>query len=277
MERMPIGVFTSIGAGLGASLDAVVQLGVKTVQLHAPSPEYRSPEKVQEIKKQFAEAGIAITAVFCGFEGESYETVPIVKETVGLVPSKIRAERLQETFEISDFAKALGVDVVAMHLGFVSEDPDDPEYHEIIEVTREVCDHCKANGQRFHLETGQEPADVLLRFIEEVGRDNLAVNFDPANMILYNAGDPVEGLKKLGQYVESVHCKDATWERKPDQKWYEDAPLGEGDVGIETFLRTLKELGYEGPLTIEREYSPDQAGDIAEAVGLLKGLRKEVL
>jgi sugar phosphate isomerase/epimerase len=212
--------------------------------------------------------------VFCGFEGESYETVPIVRQTIGLVPKATRAARLKETLAISDFAKALGVDTIGMHLGAVPEDPNDPEYPAIVEAVRQVCDHCKRNGQRFHLETGQETADALLRFIEAVGRDNLGINFDPANMILYNAGEPIAALKKLGNYVKSVHCKDAKTTRRPDQKWYEDCPLGAGDVGMETFIRTLKGLGYEGPLTIEREYSADQAGDIREAVQLLERLRK---
>jgi len=274
VEKMPVGVFTSIGAGLGASLGAVKNIGVRTVHLHAPHGDMRSPEKTAEIRGQFADAGITVTVVFCGFEGESYETVPLVRQTIGLVPRATRAVRLKETLEVSDFAKALGVDVIAMHLGAVPEDPKDPEYPGIVEATRLVCEYCARNGQRFHLETGQETADALLRFIEAVGRDNLAINFDPANMILYNAGEPISALKKLGRHVKSVHCKDAKKTRRPGQKWYEDCPLGTGDVGMETFIRTLKALGYEGPLTIEREYSADQAGDIAGAVKLLERLRE---
>ncbi len=273
MEKMPVGVFTSIGAGLGASLDAVKQLGVRTVHLHAPHGDMRSPEKAADIRRQFAEAGITVTVVFCGFEGESYETIPSVQQTIGLVPRATRAVRLKETLEISDFAKVLGVDIVAMHLGAVPEDPKDPEYPGIVEATRLVCEYCQRNGQRFHLETGQETADALLHFIGAVGRDNLAINFDPANMILYGAGEPISALKKVNQYVKSVHCKDAKNTRGPGQKWYEDCALGTGDVGMETFIRTLKGLGYEGPLTIEREYSADQAGDLAEAVRLLERLR----
>ena len=274
MEKMPIGVFTSIGSGLGASLDAVKQLGVHTVHLHAPPADLRRPEKAAEIRDQFADAGIAVTVVFCGFEGESYETIPVVQETIGLVPEATRAKRLKETLEISDFAKALGVDVIAMHLGAVPENPNHEDYPTIVGAVREVCDHCRDNGQGFHLETGQETVEALIRFIQAVGRENLAINFDPANMILYNAGEPIDALKKVGIYVKSVHCKDAKKTRFPDQKWYEDCPLGEGDVGMDDFVRTLKEIGYDGPLTIEREYSEDQAGDIHEAVKLLERLRE---
>ncbi|MFC1526917.1 sugar phosphate isomerase/epimerase family protein, partial [Candidatus Latescibacterota bacterium] len=162
-------------------------------------------------------------------------------------------------------------------LGFVPRDAASVAFGQIVEVARKVCDHCAGNGQRFHLETGQETADELLTFIDAVERDNLAVNFDPANMILYGAGEPLAALDKVGARVRSVHCKDACVERRSDQPWYEDAPLGEGDVGIEAFLRKLDALGYEGPLTIEREYSPDQAGDIEAALRLLVDLRTRIL
>ena len=277
MEKWATGIFTSIHGGLGAGLEAVKQLGVATVQLHAPTADFRTPEKARQIKGQFAEAGIAITVVFVGFPDDDYETIDKVVQSVGLVPPQRRQARLQETLEIADFARELGVDAIGMHLGFVPPDSDAPEFAAVVEVTRQVCDHCAQNGQRFHLETGQETADGLLHFIQAVDRENLAVNFDPANMILYGSGDPLEALDKVGAYVKSVHCKDAAKQRNPGQPWYEDAPLGTGDVGIEAFLRKLNDLGYAGPLTIEREYAPDQAGDIAAALQLLETLRAQIL
>jgi sugar phosphate isomerase/epimerase len=277
MEKWATGIFTSIHGGLGAGLDAVNELGVSTVHLHTPTAEYRTPDRTAEIRDQFAQAGIEITVVFIGFEDDDYTTPEIVKETVGLVPQERRARRLQETLEISDFARALGVDAIGMHLGFVPTDPADADFAAVVEVTRQVCDRCAQNGQHFNLETGQETAAELLSFIRAVERENLAVNFDPANMILYGAGEPIEALDKVGAYVKSVHCKDASKTRQSGQPWYEDAPLGKGDVGIEAFLRKLNDLGYEGPLTIEREYAPDQAGDIKEALNLLENLRGKIL
>lgn len=274
MEELAIGVFTSVGAGLGASLDAVKELGLDNVQLHTPPPEARSPERTAELKQQFADAGIAITVVFCGFEGESYESIPIVKESVGLVPPETREARLGETLEISDWTKAMGCDALGMHIGFIPEDRGDPLRRELVEVTRKVCDHCAGNGQRFHLETGQESADGLLEFIQDVGRDNLAVNFDPANMILYGTGEPLPALRKIGSYVKSVHCKDGKWSDQPGVTWGAETPLGEGDVNIPVFINTLKEIGYKGPLTIEREVGGEQQKlDIAKAVELLRKLR----
>ncbi|MEX2559165.1 MAG: sugar phosphate isomerase/epimerase family protein, partial [Pirellulales bacterium] len=222
------------------------------------------------------EAGITLTAVFGGFEGESYADIPTVIKTIGLVPAETRAARTREMKEISDFARLLGCDVVALHLGFVPHDSRDPLYTEVLTVTREVCDHCRGNGQALHLETGQEPADTLLRFIQDVERDNLFINFDPANMILYGSGEPIEALRKVGRYVRSVHCKDATWAKRPGQEWGAEVPLGKGDVGMEQYLSTLAEIGYSGPLTIEREIAQEperQKAEIGQAVRLLEALK----
>ena len=275
-EPWAIGVFTSVDAGLGAGLSAVQALGVPTVQLHAPHPERRPQAAL--IKQQFADAGIEVTVVFCGFEGESYADIPTVKETVGLVPEATYAARLAETKEIADFAHALGVDAVGMHIGFVPEDASDPTFARVVRAAQEVCDYIGPRGQWLHLETGQETGPGLLHFFEAVGRPNLAVNFDPANMILYGSGEPIAALRQVGAHVRSCHCKDAKWAANPGAEWGEEMPLGAGDVGLETYLRTLHAVGYRGPLTIEREISgPDQIRDIKAAVELLTGLRAKIL
>lgn len=276
MDTWATGIFTSIDEGLGAGLDSVKELGVATVHLHAPGRDFRTAEKTAAIKDQFAAAGIEISVVFAGFPDEDYTTPETTQQTVGLVPLDRRARRLEETLAIADFAAALGVDAVGMHLGFVPE-ASAPDFAAVVEVARTVCDHCRGHGQYFHLETGQETADELLAFIGAVDRENLAVNFDPANMILYQAGPPLEALDRVGRFVRSVHCKDAAIERRPGQPWSEDAPLGQGDVDIRAFLLKLRDLGYEGPLTIEREFSPDQVGDIRAALQLLTDLRREIL
>jgi len=279
VEKWPIGVFTSIDAGLGVHLDVAHELAIPTIQLHAPAKATRTQQNAQDFLSRLNDLGIKLTAVFGGFEGESYADIPTVVRTVGLVPAETRAARTQEMKEIADFAKLLQCDVVALHLGFIPHDPSDPLYAEVLGVTRDVCDHCAANGQNLHLETGQETADGLLQFMGDVGRDNLFVNFDPANMILYGTGDPIEALQKVGQYVRSVHCKDGTWADNPGQEWGEEVPLGQGDVGMETYLRTLDELGYHGPLTIEREIpqEPDrQKSEIGLAVNLLNELKAKI-
>ena len=279
MEKWPLGVFASLDAGLGVKLDVAHELGVPTIQLHAPQKATRTPQHAEQFLAQLAELGIQITVVFGGFEGESYADIPTCQRTVGLVPPETRAQRTQELKEIADFARLLGVDAVGLHVGFVPHDTADPLYGEVVAVTRDVCDHCQANGQRLHLETGQESADGLLRFLSDVDRQNLFVNFDPANMILYGSGNPIDALRKVGAHVRSVHCKDAKWADRPGEEWGAEMPLGEGEVGMETFLRTLHELGYDGPLTIEREIPQDpqrQKEEIGQGIGLLNELKTRV-
>ena len=191
-----------------------------------------------------------------------------------------RQSRLEEMFEIADFANWLGCDTVALHLGFIPHDPSIDGYQEIVEVTRQLCDHCSGHDQFLHLETGQETAEGLLEFIDQVDRKNLKINFDPANMILYGTGEPIEALCQLGPHVRSVHCKDGTWSDKPGETWGAEVALGQGDVGMERYLRTLKEIGYKGPLTIEREIPQDpqrQKVEISQAIDLLTRLRGEIL
>jgi len=279
MERWPIGVFASIDTGLGVKLEVARDLGVHTVHLHTPHAESRTPERAAEFNKRLADLGIKITCVFAGFEGESYADIPTVKRTVGLMPRQTRATRTTELKAIADFARELGVDVVGIHLGFVPHDSSDADYKELLQITRDVCDHCKRNGQAIHLETGQEPVDVLLQFLDNVERDNLFVNFDPANMILYGAGEPIPSLEQLGPRVHSIHCKDATWSDKPGETWGREVPLGEGDVDFEAFMKTLKKIGYTGPLTIEREIPQEperQKAEIGRAIELLERLKKQV-
>jgi sugar phosphate isomerase/epimerase len=280
VEKWPVGVFTSIDAGLGVHLEVAQELGVPTIQIHAPHKNTRTEAKAVEFLRRIDAYGIRLTAVFGGFEGESYADIPTVERTVGLVPKETRASRLQDMKEISDFARMLNCDVIALHLGFVSHDTQKDSYQQTLEVTRELCEHAAANGQNLHLETGQESADGLIQFMADTNCENLFVNFDPANMILYGTGEPIAALKKLGNRVRSVHCKDAKWAASPGNEWGSEVALGEGDVNMKKYLETLKEIGYFGPLTIEREIPQEpkrQKAEIKHAVDLLEGLKQEFL
>lgn len=279
MEKWPIGVFASLDAGLGVKLSVVRELGIPTIQLHAPSRPARTAEGAREFLDKLREIDVTLTAVFGGFEGESYADIPTVERTVGLVPRETRAAREAEMREIADFARLLNVDVVALHLGFVPHDEKNSLWTEAVQLTRALCDHCRGNRQALHLETGQEDADTLVKFISAVERDNLFVNFDPANMILYGSGEPIEALRKVGRWVKSVHCKDAKWAANPGKEWGQEVALGDGDVGFENYLRTLDEIGYTGPLTIEREIPQDpnrQMVEIGRAVRLLNQLKTKL-
>ncbi len=280
MEVWPIGVFTSIDAGLGVDLDVARELGIPTIQIHAPHAGNRTQATADEIRSRLANYDISVTAVFGGFDGESYADIPTVVKTVGLVPESTRQSRLVEMKEISDFARMLGCNVIALHLGFVPHETDSDLYRQVVGVTRELCQHAADNGQSLHLETGQETASGLIQFIQDAGCDNLYVNFDPANMILYGTGEPIEALEQIGDRVRSVHLKDAKWAASPGKEWGEETPLGAGDVNIERYLKTLQKIGYDGPLTIEREIPQDperQKSEIGHAVDLLNQLKTKLL
>jgi L-ribulose-5-phosphate 3-epimerase len=269
-----IGVMFWAGRDPAETLGELKRLGILCGQLGIPGDLDISSAAVMWRKALDAESFTAYTAV-AAYNGESYADVPTVRRTVGFIPPGTRAEREKRTYEVSDFAAALGVPGVATHIGFIPEDDTDPDYIAVREMVRRVCDHCAANGQTFALETGQEAAEALRSFLLDVNRDNLGINFDPANMILYGTGDPIEALGTLGAHVLSVHCKDGDWPPKgqPDALGHE-RPLGKGAVGVENFLRQLKAVGYHGPLAIEREVEnpAERLADIESGISLLRRL-----
>ncbi len=230
-------------------------------------------------KRALEEERFIVYTVFCAFTGESYADIPTVQRTVGYIPQATRAERERRTLEISDFAAELGVPSIATHVGFVPQDDSDADYVAVREMVRRICDHAARHGQTFALETGQEKAEALLHFLHDVNRPNLGINFDPANMILYGTGDPIEALGVLSAHVLSVHCKDGDWPPKnvPGALGSEK-PLGQGAVGMDNFLRQLQKIGFKGPLTIEREAEDpvQRIKDIKMGVGLLERLRQEL-
>lgn len=265
-EPLPVGVIARYDEhGAGIPFETALDLGVSAIQIKAPFPENRTQEVADEILAKCEAKGIVITSMQSGFTGESYKTIPAVKETVGLVPKATRAERMEQFKSVCDFAKKLGLDMVCFHIGFVPHDAADPDYADVVAMTRVLCDYAKRNGQRIHLETGQEPGDVLVRFIQDTGCDNLFVNFDPANLILYGCGEPIATLKEVAPYVKSVHCKDAVWAKNRGQEWGTEVPFGEGDVGAERFLRTLHDIGFNGALIVERENRGDPKRQAIEA------------
>jgi L-ribulose-5-phosphate 3-epimerase len=222
-----------------------------------------------------ADEDFTVVTVFAAYAGESYADIPTVQRTVGFVPPATRAERELRTVAVSDFAAGIGVPGIATHIGFVPEDQSSEDYTAVLEAVRRVCDHAAGHGQTFALETGQESAPGLGEFLLAANRANLGINFDPANMILYGTGDPIAALDMLAPHVLTVHCKDGDWPPPdPAGALGSEQPLGQGSVGMERFIAKLKEIGYKGPLTIEREASDpvERQRDIEMAVVLLRRL-----
>lgn len=274
LEPLEIGlIFWAEPDALG-TIRKAKQFGVRTGQIGFPGdlPLDGAAEKWDEALT--GENFIPVTAV-CSYVGEDYSDIPTVANTVGLVPKATRRERVERTKAVSAVARQLGIDSVACHIGVIPPDHTNALYADILQIARELCDVCLSNGQAFTLETGQEPATPLLHFIEEVNRPNLKINFDPANMVLYGTGDPIEALGVLGKRVISVHCKDGNWPpREKPEALGEEVRLGTGAVDFPAFISKLKEIGYTGPLIIEREEQDPKkkTADVHHAVTLLKKL-----
>jgi sugar phosphate isomerase/epimerase len=265
-------IFWAIGDPASAVHDAA-SIGVRCGQLGIPGALPLTGATARAWEQALKSQGFTIVTLFAAYEGESYADIPTVQRTVGFIPPATRVEREKRTYEVSDFAAALGVPGIACHIGFVPDDRHSPDYKEVREVVRRVCDYVARHNQTFALETGQEPAQVLLEFIRDVDRPNLRVNFDPANMILYGTGDPIAALEALGPLVVSVHAKDADWPpRDKPGALGEEQPLGRGAVGIERLVALLKQIAYTGPLIIEREIEDreQKAADLRMAVELLE-------
>ena len=267
---MEIGVMFWAGRD---SLPELQKLGVESGQLGVGGDVPLTSTAAVEWREKIGNAKFSIATVVCAYNGEEYTDIATVQRTVGFIPKATREEREQRTLDASDFAAALGGKSIACHIGFVPEDHSDPEYIAVRDMVRRICDRAEAHGQTFALETGQEPAETLLRFIEDADCPNLKINFDPANMILYGSGEPIEAYLKLAPHVVSVHAKDGDGPTAYGALGRE-RPLGQGSVGIPRFIAALKEAGYAGSVNVEREIE-DQAqrlADIGMGVRLLKDL-----
>jgi sugar phosphate isomerase/epimerase len=274
IKPMEIGVMFWAGRDPRTTLRELKELGVRCGQLGIAG-DYELKGAATAWKQALEDEQFAVVTVFCGYNGESYADIATVQRTVGFIPEATRAEREQRTREVSDFARDTGVNSIALHVGFVPHKPDDPDYIAVRDMVRRICDHAQKNGQTFALETGQEPAEVLSAFIRDVDRPNLKINFDPANMIMYGSGDPITALSELAPNVISVHCKDGEWpERGSTIGLGVEKPLGKGAVGMEQFINKLKQVGYKGILSIEREVEdPEQKKtDMKAGVELLRKL-----
>jgi len=262
---LEIGVMFWAGRDPAQTLAEMRALGVRCGQLGLSGDLDLSCAEAWRLALHAAD--FTVYTVFAAFEGESYADIPTVQSTVGFVPPATRAARERRMIEVSDFAAAIGCPGIATHIGFLAEDMA------VRETVRRICDHAAGHNQTFALETGQEPAEVLLDFIHDVNRENLGINFDPANMILYGTGDPIEALGLLAPHVLSIHAKDGDWPAHPNTLG-EEKPLGQGAVGIEKFIAELKRIGYYGPIAIEREArDPSQRlRDIKSAIAILSTL-----
>jgi len=264
-----LGVIISVAPDPAAALRRVHEFGVPTCQA---STDDFSDRVYEGLKAAVAKYNIAVTAINTSGGPPNSYTFYEGPLTIGVVPRKYRQQRVDAYRRASDFARRLNVPALHTHFGFLPEDPNDPEYGPIIEALRQVASHIKGNGQMMLYETGQETPITLLRAIADVGLDNQFVNLDCANLILYGKGNPLDALDVVGHLVRGTHAKDGIFPTDP-RKLGEEVPIGQGKADFPKLIPRLKELGYTGPLTIEREISgPRQFADIMKEKAYLEEL-----
>jgi sugar phosphate isomerase/epimerase len=246
------------------------RLGVNVVQIACGDPHHAAWEEGDKLPEAARAAGFQMTGAMLGFPGEDYTTPQTIQHTGGFGNPATRAERLERFTWALDRTRALGLTDLMLHAGFLPE-PGDPDRKPFLDTLGKVSALAQAKGVTVAFETGQETADLLRRTLNDLKCPNLKVNFDPANMLLYDKGDPLKAVELLGPDIRSVHVKDANRTAVPGT-WGEEVPLGKGQVNIKAFVQTLKKVGYRGPLCIEREVG-DQEGrmkDVAHGIRYLK-------
>lgn len=215
---------------------------------------------------------VQVTAFWCGWPGPVTWDFYDGQLNLGLVPAAYRNERLNALITGSGFAKKLKVRDLITHVGFLPENPYDENYHGILVALKQIVRVCADNGQRFLFETGQETPVTLLRTIQDIGMENVGINLDPANLILYGKANPVDALEVFGKYIMGIHGKDGIYP-VDGRHLGEEKPLGEGRVDYPRLIKKLKELGYDGDISIEREIEgEEQKRDILMAKKLLESL-----
>jgi sugar phosphate isomerase/epimerase len=213
-----------------------------------------------------------ITNTMIDFPQEDYSTLDTIKVTGGVVPDE-HWERNRDLFAGAARVTAkLGVKYLSMHAGFIDES-DKAAVEKVYKRIRTLADIAKDHGLTLLLETGQEAARDLRHFLEKLNHPSVAVNFDPANMILYDKGDPIEAVRTLSPWIRHLHVKDAVRTATPGT-WGSEVPWGDGQVGIGRFLAVLTEVGFNGAMAIEREAGDNRQGDIKTAIDRLKAACK---
>jgi sugar phosphate isomerase/epimerase len=225
-------------------------------------------QKHQELG-HLRDSGLAITAGMIGFPGEDYSTIARIRATGGYLPDETWEIRKLITIEAGKLTRGLGVSVLTTHIGFIPQS-NHPDYAKLLERLAFVAGALTNDGITLAMETGQEGASELLQFLNDLPARNLAVNFDPANMILYGSGDPIQAVRTLGRHIRHVHLKDAVPSEKPMLEWGTQTPLGQGAVDFEEFFVALHDVGYHGPLVIEQESRRKREEDIRASIEYLK-------
>ena len=269
---MKLGVIISLNEHVNESMKKLKEMGFTTCQLNCWNADMFTDENAEMVNAACKEHDIEISALWCGYSGPAIWNFIDGPVTLGLVPPAYRFHRAKEILKGAEFARKIGVMDIVTHVGFIPENPNDIDYSGLVAIIKQIAMSIKPYGQYFLFETGQETPVTLLRIIEDIGTGNLGINLDPANLLLYGKGNPVDALDVFGKYVRGVHGKDGEYPTNGRYLGLEKA-MGQGRVNYPAFIAKLKEIGYDGAITIEREISgEEQTRDILAAKTLLESL-----
>lgn len=281
MSLFKIGVISDwFHLGFKGGIERTAEIGAEAVQLYAVSgemsPENMTADSLKEKKDILASNGIKVSALCGDFGGHGFE----------------RAEdnvwKVEKSKRIVDLALELGANVVTTHIGVVSGNENDESYKNQLEACNQLAEYAASVGAYFAVETGPEKAVTLKAFLDKLDSKGVAVNFDPANLVMVTGDDPVQGVYTLKDYIVHTHAKDGIMIKQTDPRniygffadggiedmrledYFKETPLGQGNVDFTAYLNALKDIGYRGYLTIEREVGEDPTADIKMAVDFLK-------
>jgi len=246
------------------------QTGVRRVQL-ALDPLRDEPAVWSQTPALFQQAGIGIVSGMFGCVGEDYSTLETIRATGGIAPDATWEQNWQNIQATAELAQQLGLKLVTFHAGFLPHEASDPSFAKLRQRLIQTADAFQARGIALGLETGQETAAVLSDFLRQLAKPSVGVNFDPANMLLYDKGNPIEALRTLGPWIRQVHIKDARRTKIPGT-WGEEVVAGTGEVDWPAFFKTLEQVGFRGDLCIEREAGNQRLADIRAAREMVERL-----
>jgi sugar phosphate isomerase/epimerase len=272
-EPFALGIITGIGHDPEAAMAKVHSLGMHTCQIDS---DLLSDEMLDRLGEALNKYNIVATAMGTDGPGPYIYNFYDGPLTLGLIPRTYRGQRLVKLKKYSDQIKKLNVPAIRIHAGFIPEDPNSELYWESVEALKDIVSHCKRNGQDFLYETGTESPTTLLRAMKDIGLDgelsNQGANLDTANLILYDKANPLDALDVIGPYVKNTHAKDGLYPTGTRELGREVA-IPHGKVDFPKIIAKLKELNYQGPITIEREISgPQQMEDVKRERDYLKKL-----
>ncbi len=262
----PIGVCSW---SLGNDFDRLAALAEQTHFSHihlavSPALGRKGKDYLEAVRK----GGWQISATMVDFPQEDYSTLESIKATGGIVPDKYWQDNKTRVFDAIDLTESLGVKYLSLHFGFIDREVRS-SMQKLADRARTLADRAAKKNITLLMETGQERATELREFLQEINHPCLCVNFDPANMILYDKGDPVEAVEVLSRWIKHVHIKDALRTKVPGT-WGQEVPWGAGEVGCDKFLRALKKIGFTGTLAVERESGDSRFEDIKLAIERLR-------